>query len=155
MSLLVLSLFPALGVLDKPPSRAAAWRISLLSPGFVANLTEEIYCSLDHARSAHSSGRVVFWDMRTPGEFDSTEARNNPQPGTSPVPSISNGRSCWTRSRGTVKIRRQPRLVTRPLIVGDAGQPKRVLDCPFSASSEGVRQHILTSCDRGRGQVAL
>ena len=48
---------------------------------FDANLMEEIYCSLDQARSAQDSGRVVFWDVRTPGEYDGSEARNNPRPG--------------------------------------------------------------------------
>jgi nucleotidyltransferase/DNA polymerase involved in DNA repair len=34
----------------------------------------------------------------------------------------------------------QPELARRPLIVGDAEQPKRVLDCSVSAGVEGVRQ---------------
>jgi DNA polymerase IV len=38
-----------------------------------------------------------------------------------------------------VEVQRRPRLAETPLIVGDAEQPKRVLDCSVSASAEGVR----------------
>jgi len=34
---------------------------------------------------------------------------------------------------------RQPELARRPLLIGDAEQPKRVLDCSLSAHAEGVR----------------
>ncbi len=39
-----------------------------------------------------------------------------------------------------VEVLRQPELARQPLIVGDAEQPKRVLNCSLSASNEGVRQ---------------
>ena len=39
-----------------------------------------------------------------------------------------------------VAVQRDPALARRPLIVGDAEQPKRVLDCSASASAEGVRR---------------
>ena len=38
-----------------------------------------------------------------------------------------------------VEVRRQPSLAGQPLIIGDADQPKRVLDCSEEASSRGVR----------------
>jgi nucleotidyltransferase/DNA polymerase involved in DNA repair len=38
-----------------------------------------------------------------------------------------------------VEALRQPELARRPLIVGDAEVPKRVFDCSFRASEEGVR----------------
>jgi nucleotidyltransferase/DNA polymerase involved in DNA repair len=38
-----------------------------------------------------------------------------------------------------VEALQRPELARRPLIVGDAEQPKRVLDCSFGASGEGVR----------------
>jgi DNA polymerase IV len=38
-----------------------------------------------------------------------------------------------------VEVERRPELSPHPLIVGDAEVPKRVLDCSFSASDEGVR----------------
>ena len=38
-----------------------------------------------------------------------------------------------------MEVQRQSALARRALIVGDAEQPKRVLDCSFGASSEGVR----------------
>ncbi len=44
------------------------------------------------------------------------------------------------RFPSAVSVLHQPELARRPLIVGDAEQPKRVLDCSSSASAEGVRQ---------------
>jgi len=38
-----------------------------------------------------------------------------------------------------VEVRRQPSLAGQPLIIGDAEQPKRVLDCSEEAGSRGVR----------------
>jgi len=37
-----------------------------------------------------------------------------------------------------VEVQRDPALARRPLIVGDADQPKRVLDCDFAAAGQGV-----------------
>jgi nucleotidyltransferase/DNA polymerase involved in DNA repair len=37
-----------------------------------------------------------------------------------------------------VEVQRAPHLARRPLIVGDAEQPKRVLDCSFEAAEAGV-----------------
>jgi nucleotidyltransferase/DNA polymerase involved in DNA repair len=50
-----------------------------------------------------------------------------------------------------VEVQRDPRLAGTPLIVGDAEQPKRVLDCSSSASAEGVQRGLsvrkaLASC---------
>jgi thiosulfate/3-mercaptopyruvate sulfurtransferase len=39
---------------------------------FEARLAEEIYCSLDHARAAFGGPNTVFWDTRTPAEFEGT-----------------------------------------------------------------------------------
>ena len=49
--------------------------------GFEAHLVEGIFCSLDHAKSAHGKPGTVFWDVRRPGEYDGSEALNNPRPG--------------------------------------------------------------------------
>jgi nucleotidyltransferase/DNA polymerase involved in DNA repair len=41
-----------------------------------------------------------------------------------------------------VEVLREPQLARRPLIVGDAEVPKRVLDCSQSAGAEGVRRDM-------------
>ena len=41
---------------------------------------------------------------------------------------------------GAVEVLRSPRLADRPLIIGDAEQPKRVLDYSLAASEQGVRR---------------
>ncbi len=41
-----------------------------------------------------------------------------------------------------IEVSRSPRLASRPLIVGDAEQPKRVLDCSLAASKEGVHRNM-------------
>jgi len=51
---------------------------------FEARLVEELFCSLDHARSVHGKPNTVFWDVRRPGEYEGTEAVNNPRPGHIP-----------------------------------------------------------------------
>jgi thiosulfate/3-mercaptopyruvate sulfurtransferase len=48
---------------------------------FEAQIVEDIFCSLDHAKSAHGSAGTVFWDVRRTGEYDGSEALNNPRPG--------------------------------------------------------------------------
>jgi thiosulfate/3-mercaptopyruvate sulfurtransferase len=48
---------------------------------FEARMVEEIYCSLDHARSAHGSANTIFWDVRRDGEYYGSEPLNNPRPG--------------------------------------------------------------------------
>ncbi len=39
---------------------------------FVPKPQEAIYCSLDHAKTAVSQPKTVFWDTRTQGEFEGT-----------------------------------------------------------------------------------
>ncbi len=51
---------------------------------FEAELVEELFCSLDHARSVHGTSGTIFWDVREAGEYDGTEARNNARPGHVP-----------------------------------------------------------------------
>lgn len=41
-----------------------------------------------------------------------------------------------------VEASRNLRLARKPLIIGDAEQPKRVLDCSFEASKQGIRQEM-------------
>lgn len=48
----------------------AAYR--LVSPG-------DLHCSLDQAVESVSEGDVLFWDVRTAGEFAGTDARGNPE----------------------------------------------------------------------------
>lgn len=51
-------------------------------PGdFEAHLVEELFCSLDHAKSVVGSANTVFWDVRALGEYDGSDARNNARPG--------------------------------------------------------------------------
>ena len=47
---------------------------------FTAGLAENIYCSLDQAKAGVAQDNVVFWDVRSAGEFDGTEAGWNPPP---------------------------------------------------------------------------
>jgi thiosulfate/3-mercaptopyruvate sulfurtransferase len=48
---------------------------------FEARLVEELFCSVDHARTVHGSPNTVFWDVRRPGEFDGSEPGNNARAG--------------------------------------------------------------------------
>jgi thiosulfate/3-mercaptopyruvate sulfurtransferase len=49
--------------------------------GFEAQVVEELFCSLDHARGVHGAPGTVFWDVRRPGEYDGSEPGNNARPG--------------------------------------------------------------------------
>ena len=54
-------------------------------PGnFEAHIVEDIFCSLDHAKSVHGSPNTVFWDVRRPAEYDGSEGVNNPRTGHVP-----------------------------------------------------------------------
>jgi 3-mercaptopyruvate sulfurtransferase SseA len=39
-----------------------------------------VYCSLDQAEAAVDDPGTILWDVRTPGEFDGSEAGWNPPP---------------------------------------------------------------------------
>jgi len=41
---------------------------------FATDLHESLFCSLDQAKAGVTNGDVVFWDVRTDGEFDGSEA---------------------------------------------------------------------------------
>ncbi len=47
---------------------------------FAARLVEGAYCSLDQAKASVDDDGVVFWDVRTIGEFDGTTPGWNPPP---------------------------------------------------------------------------
>jgi thiosulfate/3-mercaptopyruvate sulfurtransferase len=51
---------------------------------FEAELVEELFCSLDHARSVHGSPGTVFWDVRREAEYTGEEGVNNPRTGHVP-----------------------------------------------------------------------
>jgi thiosulfate/3-mercaptopyruvate sulfurtransferase len=51
---------------------------------FEAQLAEELFCSLDHARSVHGSPNTIFWDVRRREEYEGTEPVNNSRPGHIP-----------------------------------------------------------------------
>lgn len=51
---------------------------------FEAAVEEELFCSLDHAKSAHGNPGTIFWDVRRQGEYEGTEALNNARPGHVP-----------------------------------------------------------------------
>ncbi len=53
---------------------------------FTADPVEDLFCSLDQAKAGVADGRVVFWDVRTDGEFDGTEAGWNPPPRLGHIP---------------------------------------------------------------------
>jgi thiosulfate/3-mercaptopyruvate sulfurtransferase len=51
---------------------------------FQAELAEDLYCSLDHAKAAHGSSGAIFWDVRTQAEYEGSQAGNNTRPGHIP-----------------------------------------------------------------------
>jgi thiosulfate/3-mercaptopyruvate sulfurtransferase len=51
---------------------------------FAASPVEDLYCSLDHARSAHGGAGKLFWDVRSRAEYEGTQAGNNARPGHIP-----------------------------------------------------------------------
>ena len=51
---------------------------------YEAQLVEDLFCSLDHARDVHGKSKTVFWDVRRPGEYDGSDAANNARPGHIP-----------------------------------------------------------------------
>jgi thiosulfate/3-mercaptopyruvate sulfurtransferase len=48
---------------------------------FQAQPVEDLFCSLDHAKSVHGAPNTIFWDVRREGEYDGSEALNNARPG--------------------------------------------------------------------------
>jgi thiosulfate/3-mercaptopyruvate sulfurtransferase len=59
--------------------------VSYEPASFEAEPVEEIYCSLDDAKAAHGATATVFWDVRTPAEYEGTATQgNNPRPGHIP-----------------------------------------------------------------------
>ncbi len=55
-----------------------------LAAQFQAKLVEDLYCSLDQAKTAHGSAGTVFWDVRSQAEYEGTQAGNNARPGHVP-----------------------------------------------------------------------
>lgn len=51
---------------------------------FGAKLVEDLYCSLEHAKTARGSSGTVFWDVRTRAEYEGSQAGNNARPGRVP-----------------------------------------------------------------------
>ena len=52
---------------------------------FNATVVEEIYCSLDSAKSSHGSAGTLFWDVRSQAEHEgSAQVGNNPRSGHIP-----------------------------------------------------------------------
>jgi thiosulfate/3-mercaptopyruvate sulfurtransferase len=51
---------------------------------FQAEVVEELFCSLEHAKSLHGQPNTIFWDVRREGEYDGSEALNNARPGHVP-----------------------------------------------------------------------
>ena len=47
---------------------------------FAARPVEDIYCSLDQAKTCVADDDVVFWDVRSVGEFEGTAKGYNPPP---------------------------------------------------------------------------
>jgi thiosulfate/3-mercaptopyruvate sulfurtransferase len=47
---------------------------------FTADVVDDLFCSLEEAKASVADGSVVFWDVRTDGEFDGTEAGWSPPP---------------------------------------------------------------------------
>jgi thiosulfate/3-mercaptopyruvate sulfurtransferase len=65
--------------------RATATTPGSYAPGdFEAQVVEELFCSLDHARAAHGSPNTIFWDVRRREEYEGTEPVNNSRPGHIP-----------------------------------------------------------------------
>lgn len=53
---------------------------------FRARPVEDIYCRLDQAKAAIADQGTLFWDVRSPGEFDGTTASWNPPPRLGHIP---------------------------------------------------------------------
>jgi thiosulfate/3-mercaptopyruvate sulfurtransferase len=53
---------------------------------FTPDPVDDLLCSLDQAKAGVADGSVVFWDVRTDGEFDGTEASWNPLPRPGHIP---------------------------------------------------------------------
>ncbi len=51
---------------------------------FQAKPLEDLYCSLDHAKTVHGSAGTIFWDVRSQAEYDGSQAGNNARPGHVP-----------------------------------------------------------------------
>jgi thiosulfate/3-mercaptopyruvate sulfurtransferase len=47
---------------------------------FTTTLVEDLFCSLDQAKAGVADGSVLFWDVRSEGEFDGSAAGWNPPP---------------------------------------------------------------------------
>jgi thiosulfate/3-mercaptopyruvate sulfurtransferase len=47
---------------------------------FAGEAVAGVYCSLDQAKAAVDDPGTILWDVRTPGEFDGSEAWWNPPP---------------------------------------------------------------------------
>jgi thiosulfate/3-mercaptopyruvate sulfurtransferase len=45
---------------------------------FTSRPTEGLYCGLDHAKDSVGKPGTIIWDVRSPGEYDGSEARTNP-----------------------------------------------------------------------------
>ncbi len=60
---------------DRPLSAQAT---DYPSATFAPTPREAIYCSLDHAQSAFGQPKTVFWDTRSLGDFEGTEAGFGP-----------------------------------------------------------------------------
>jgi thiosulfate/3-mercaptopyruvate sulfurtransferase len=51
---------------------------------FQAEIVDDLYCSLDHAKARHGSSGAIFWDVRTQAEYEGSQAGNNARPGHIP-----------------------------------------------------------------------
>lgn len=47
---------------------------------FVGSLVADLFCSLEQAKAGVADGSVLFWDVRSEGEFDGSTAGWNPPP---------------------------------------------------------------------------
>ena len=57
---------------------------------FAARLEEAVYCSLDQAKASVDAGDVVFWDVRSAGEYDGTKKGSNAPPRLGHLPGAVN-----------------------------------------------------------------
>ncbi len=92
---------------------------------FEAQLLEELFCSLDHAKSVHGSEKTIFWDVRSAAEYDGSQAGNNTRPGH--IPNAVN--LDWTELLDPETRTFKPAKELRDLLGSRGITPESEVDC--------------------------
>jgi thiosulfate/3-mercaptopyruvate sulfurtransferase len=92
---------------------------------FQAKLMEDLYCSLDYAKTAYGSPDTVFWDVRTQAEYEGSQAGNNARPGH--VPNAVHLE--WTELLDPVSRTFKPARELRELLGSRGITPESEIEC--------------------------